>query len=98
MTLTCAFMDRDSPSSSAERCPSGVRTFPERSVVGAEEGSIGTFRFHLAMSLDGYVAGPDQSEENPLGVGGMQLHQWLVPLEAFRRSHGGEGGEVNAST
>src|SRR3954454_6327250 len=31
---------------------------------------------HMSMSLDGYVAGPDQSEDNPLGVGGMQLHQW----------------------
>ena len=56
-------------------------------------------RFHIAMSLDGFVAGPDQSEENPLGVGGMQLHQWLFGLAVFRESHGEqEGGEVNAST
>jgi hypothetical protein len=40
------------------------------------------FRFQLAVSLDGYVAGPDQSEENPLGVGGMELHQWVFKLEA----------------
>jgi hypothetical protein len=32
------------------------------------------------MSLDGYVAGPDQDEENPLGVGGLQPHQWVFPL------------------
>jgi dihydrofolate reductase len=50
------------------------------------------------MSLDGFVAGPDQSESDPLGVGGMRLHEWLVPLKAFRETHGGEGGEVNAST
>jgi dihydrofolate reductase len=56
------------------------------------------FRFQLAMSLDGFVAGPDQSEENPLGVGGMELHQWIFPLEAWRRQQGLEGGEVNAST
>src|SRR5436190_6039198 len=31
---------------------------------------------HMSMSLDGFVAGPDQSEDNPLGVGGMALHQW----------------------
>jgi dihydrofolate reductase len=55
-------------------------------------------RLNMTMSLDGFVAGPDQSESNPLGVGGMQLHQWLVGLKAFRETHGGEGGEVNAST
>jgi dihydrofolate reductase len=55
-------------------------------------------RFNMMMSLDGYVAGPDQSEENPIGVGGMQLHEWLFPLAAFRETHGEGGGEVNAST
>jgi dihydrofolate reductase len=50
------------------------------------------------MSLDGFVAGPNQSEENPLGEGGMQLHQWAFALAAWRRPHGLEGGEVNAST
>jgi dihydrofolate reductase len=55
-------------------------------------------RLNITMSLDGFVAGPDQSVENPLGVGGEELHQWLVVLKAFRESHGGEGGEVNAST
>jgi dihydrofolate reductase len=55
-------------------------------------------RFTISMSLDGYVAGPDQSKENPLGVGGEQLHDWIVPLKAFRETHGREGGEVNASS
>jgi dihydrofolate reductase len=50
------------------------------------------------MSLDGYVAGPDQSEENPLGVGGMELHNWFFPLREFREMHGEHGGEVNASS
>src|SRR4030095_17178913 len=50
------------------------------------------------MSLDGFVAGPNQSERDPLGVGGMDLHQWLFPLRACRERHGEEGGEVNAST
>ena len=64
-----------------------------------QEGSaISKVWSHISMSLDGYVAGPGQSEENPLGVGGMQLHQWVFPLAAFRRSHGEQGGEVNAST
>jgi dihydrofolate reductase len=64
----------------------------------AEERSMGTFRFQLAVSVDGYVAGPDQSEENPLGVGGMELHRWVLELEAWRRQNGQEGGEANAST
>jgi dihydrofolate reductase len=50
------------------------------------------------MSLDGFVAGPNQSNENPLGQGGMQLHEWVVALAAWRAPHGQEGGEVNAST
>jgi dihydrofolate reductase len=49
------------------------------------------------MSLDGFVAGPDQSLENPLGVGGMRLHEWVFPLRAWRAMHNEEGGEVNES-
>lgn len=56
------------------------------------------FKLSITMSLDGYVAGPDQSLENPLGLGGERLHDWLVPLKTFRESHGEKGGEVNAST
>ena len=59
---------------------------------------MGTFRFQLAVSLDGFVAGPDQSEENPLGLGGMDLHEWVFELEAWRKQQGEEGGVVNAST
>ena len=50
------------------------------------------------MSLDGYVAGPNQSVENPLGEGGEGLHQWAVVLEAWRAAHQLKGGEVNPST
>lgn len=55
-------------------------------------------RFQISMSLDGYVAGPNQSEEHPLGEGGEELHEWVIALEAWRAAHGLEGGEVNAST
>lgn len=55
-------------------------------------------RAYISVSLDGYVAGPNQSEENPLGEGGEQLHDWVVALEAWRKPHGREGGEVNASS
>jgi dihydrofolate reductase len=50
------------------------------------------------MSLDGFIAGRNQSEENPLGEGGMQLHEWVFELEAWRKLHGQDGGAVNAST
>lgn len=50
------------------------------------------------MSLDGFVAGPNQSVNEPLGIGGERLHEWVIALEAWRRSHGKTGGEVNAST
>jgi dihydrofolate reductase len=50
------------------------------------------------MSLDGFVAGPSQSLENPLGIGGMRLHEWAFALQAWRAQHGLEGGEVDAST
>ena len=49
------------------------------------------------MSLDGFVAGPNQSVENPLGIGGMRLHDWAFPLAEWRAMHGLEGGEVNES-
>jgi dihydrofolate reductase len=56
-------------------------------------------RCFMSMSLDGFVAGPNQSAEDPLGGGGLQLHEWTFPLAAFRDTHGEEGGgEVNAST
>ena len=55
-------------------------------------------RFRISMSLDGFAAGPNQSEENPLGEGGEQLHEWALGLAAWREPHGYEGGEVNASS
>jgi hypothetical protein len=55
-------------------------------------------RLNMMLSLDGFAAGPEQSEGNPYGIRGMQLNEWLFPLKAFREMHGDEGGEVNAST
>jgi dihydrofolate reductase len=49
----------------------------------------------FAISLDGYSAGPRQSLENPLGVGGMGLHQWFFPTKTFQATVlGKEGGET----
>jgi len=55
-------------------------------------------RLWIAMSLDGLVAGPAQDVDNPLGVGGMRLHDWVFPLAVWREMQGLEGGEVNEST
>jgi len=46
----------------------------------------------FSISLDGYGAGPDQSPENPLGVGGEELHEWMFPTRTFQRMQGKEGG------
>ena len=50
------------------------------------------------MSLDGFVAGANQSLKEPLGVGGEGLHEWVIELETWRRAHAKEGGQVNEST
>ena len=55
-------------------------------------------KLQISVSLDGYLAGPNQSEEHPLGEGGEALHDWALKLAAWREPHGKEGGEVNAST
>jgi dihydrofolate reductase len=47
----------------------------------------------LSISLDGFVAGPNQSLEHPLGEGGMRLHEWALATDTWRRQHGQEGGE-----
>jgi len=73
-------------------------TRPSSHLTSSEEQSMSKLRSNITMSLDGFVAGPNQSNEDPLGVGGMQLHQWLLSLRAFRERHGEDGGELNAST
>lgn len=52
-------------------------------------------RFGISVSLDGFVAGPGATVEEPLGRGGEELHMWAVRLQSWRESHGLEGGEVN---
>lgn len=55
-------------------------------------------RFQISISLDGFIAGPNPTVDDPLGEGGEQLHEWVIKLAAWRQPHGREGGEVNAST
>src|SRR3954469_21864533 len=49
------------------------------------------------MSLDGFVAGPNQSADDPIGVGGMRLHEWVFPLSAWRAMQGMDAGEEGPS-
>ena len=55
-------------------------------------------RINITMSLDGYIAGPNQSMKDPLGVGGEALHDWAIKLAAFKDVHGQTGGVVNANS
>jgi dihydrofolate reductase len=52
----------------------------------------------MSMSLDGFVAGPDQSQDEPLGRGGEQLHEWAFGALSWRERHGLEGGEQNVDS
>ena len=47
----------------------------------------------ISISLDGFVAGPNQSLDNPIGEGGMRLHEWLFATASWHRLHGEDGGE-----
>lgn len=50
------------------------------------------------MSLDGFITGPDDGVEKPLGEGGEQLHEWVYGLASWREPHGLEGGESNTDS
>jgi dihydrofolate reductase len=50
----------------------------------------------ISVSLDGFVAGPNQSLDNPIGEGGMRLHEWAFATDSWRAQQGLEGGERNA--
>ena len=52
----------------------------------------------ISMSLDGFIAGPNQTVEQPLGDGGEQLHEWIFGLASWRRQHGLTGGTAGADS
>jgi dihydrofolate reductase len=56
---------------------------------------VGKVTFDISMSLDGYIAGPNDDIGNGLGDGGEQLHEWLYDLASWRERHGIEGGEAS---
>jgi dihydrofolate reductase len=55
-------------------------------------------KLDISMSLDGFVAGPDRTIEEPLGERGELLHEWVFGLQAWRERHGLEGGETNVDS
>ena len=59
------------------------------------DSAMGLVTCQISISLDGYVAGPNQSSEEPIGEGGMRLHQWALANASWREKHGLEGGERN---
>jgi dihydrofolate reductase len=59
---------------------------------------MGKVHFEITMSLDGYVAGPNDSPELGLGEGGERLHQWVFDLASWREPHGLAGGETNVDS
>src|SRR6478752_6545580 len=54
-------------------------------------------RAHISISLDGYVAGPNQTQEDPLGEGGEGLHEWVIATKAWREASGPVGAEEKAN-
>jgi dihydrofolate reductase len=55
---------------------------------------MGKVHVEISMSLDGFVAGRNQTLEQPLGEGGERLHEWVVALKSWRERHGLSGGET----
>jgi dihydrofolate reductase len=52
----------------------------------------------ISMSVDGFIAGPNQTLDEPLGRGGEQLHEWVIATRAWRETHGRKGGEDNVDS
>ena len=59
---------------------------------------MGKLSLDISMSLDGFVAGPDPTLDDPLGKGGEGLHEWAVGAASWRESHGKSGGEANVDS
>src|SRR5512134_1540986 len=65
---------------------------------GAGQRSMSSVRSQISISLDGFVAGPNQSVRDPIGEGGMRLHQWVFATDSWREQHGMGGGERSADS
>jgi dihydrofolate reductase len=68
------------------------------SAASGSLGSMNSVTCQISTSLDGFVAGPGQSEQDPLGVGGERLHEWAFQSASWREQHGLEGGARNVDS
>jgi dihydrofolate reductase len=59
---------------------------------------MGKVIFNISMSLDGFIAGPDPTLDEPLGKRGEELHEWALATASWRESHGRSGGEASADS
>jgi dihydrofolate reductase len=59
---------------------------------------MGKLTLDITMSLDGFVAGPNQTLEEPLGASGERLHEWALRLASWREAHGHSGGDTNGDS
>jgi dihydrofolate reductase len=64
--------------------------------MNAEGGRMTKLRLDISTSLDGFIAGRNQTVEEPLGEGGERLHEWVFGLASWREPHGLSGGTRNA--
>ena len=60
--------------------------------------SMSSVTCQISISFDGFVAGPNQSLENPIGEGGMRLHEWAFRTRSWRAQQGLQGGEDSDSS
>src|SRR3954468_24237491 len=80
-------------SSSSQRATKRIPAATISSTVAKTTGGTMTrLRLDISMSLDGFIAGPNRTVEQPLGDGGIQLHEWIFGLASWRESHGQTGG------
>jgi dihydrofolate reductase len=56
---------------------------------------MGRVTSDISVSLDGFIAGPGDGVDNPMGDGGERLHEWIFGLASWRAAHGLQGGETN---
>jgi dihydrofolate reductase len=59
---------------------------------------MGKLTLDISTSLDGFIAGPNQTLEQPLGEGGERLHEWALATASWRERHGASGGQTNADS
>jgi dihydrofolate reductase len=64
--------------------------------AGGGHSTMSQVTCQISVSLDGFVAGPNQSLEEPLGEGGERLHEWAFATDSWREQHGKRGGEHTA--